>query len=78
MRKIFLDTETTGLSVNSGHRIVEIAAVEELKETPKRNYFHSYINPERVIDPYAKQVHGISDELVKDKPVFSDIFEDFI
>lgn len=77
-RKIFLDTETTGLSAKRGHRIIEIAAVEELKETSKHNYFHSYVNPEREIDQYAEAVHGISYDLVKDKPVFSEIIEEFI
>ena len=78
MRKIFLDTETTGISAKGGHRIVEIAAIEELKETTNRNYFHSYVNPEREIDPHAEAVHGISDNYVKDKPLFSEIIEDFI
>ena len=78
MRKIFLDTETTGISAKGGHRIVEIAAIEELKETTNRNYFHSYVNPEREIDPHAEAVHGISDNYVKDKPLFFEIIEDFI
>ena len=69
MRKIFLDTETTGISAKGGHRIVEIAAIEELKETTNRNYFHSYVNPEREIDPHAEAVHGISDNYVKDKNI---------
>jgi DNA polymerase-3 subunit epsilon len=78
MRKIFLDTETTGLDPNQGHRIIEIAAVEMLNRQLTSNRFHTYINPEREIDPAAKEVHGISLDFLKDKPLFNDISDAFL
>ena len=78
MRQIFLDTETTGLDPNQGHRIIEIAAVEMLNRQLTSNRFHTYINPEREIDPAAKEVHGISLDFLKDKPLFNDISDAFL
>jgi DNA polymerase-3 subunit epsilon len=74
MRQVFLDTETTGLDPNQGHRIIEIAAVEF--NTNKK--YHSYINPEREIDAAAEEVHGLSLEFLQDKPLFQDVAQDFL
>lgn len=78
MRQIFLDTETTGLYPDQGHRIIEIAAVEMLNRRPTQRHFHLYINPEREIDAGAQEVHGISLEFLQDKPLFAQIAQDFI
>lgn len=78
MRKIFLDTETTGLDPNQGHRIIEIAAIEIRDRQQTDNRFHTYLNPERDIDPAAKEVHGISLEFLNDKPIFNDISDAFL
>lgn len=78
MRQIILDTETTGLDANLGHRIIEVAAVEMINRRLTGNHFHHYLNPEREIDPGAQQVHGISLEFLQDKPFFRDIAQDFI
>lgn len=78
MRQIFLDTETTGLYPDQGHRIIEIAAVEIFNRRPTQRHFHIYINPEREIDPGAQEVHGISLEFLQDKPLFAKIAEEFI
>jgi DNA polymerase-3 subunit epsilon len=78
MRQIFLDTETTGLYPDQGHRIIEIAAVEIFNRRPTQRHFHIYINPEREIDPGAQEVHGISLEFLQDKPLFTHIAQEFI
>ena len=81
MREIVLDTETTGLKPGDGHRIVEIGAVELWHQVPTGKSYHQYINPERPMPAEAYAVHGIGDEILADKPVFSDIataFETFI
>lgn len=78
MRQIFLDTETTGLDPNQGHRIIEIAAIEIQNRQQTNNRFHAYLNPERDIDPAAQEVHGISMEFLQDKPFFIDISEEFL
>lgn len=78
MRQIFLDTETTGLYPDQGHRIIEVAAVEIFNRRPTQRHFHLYINPEREIDAGAQEVHGISLEFLQDKPLFAHIAEDFI
>ena len=78
MRQIVLDTETTGLEPSQGHRIIEIGCVELVDRTLTGNTFHQYINPERVVDEGAIEVHGISNEFLTDKPFFADIFEDFL
>lgn len=78
MRQIFLDTETTGLYPDQGHRIIEIAAVEIFNRRPTQRHFHIYINPEREIDPGAQEVHGISLEFLQDKPLFNHIAAEFI
>lgn len=78
MRQIVLDTETTGLEYKQGHRIIEIGCVELVNRRETENYFHQYINPEREIDDGAFGVHGISNESLADKPLFSDIANEFI
>lgn len=78
MRQIVLDTETTGLSPQQGHRVIEIGAVEMVNRRLTGNKFHHYINPERAIDPGAQKVHGISMEFLADKPVFNDLVAEFI
>ncbi|MDR2012227.1 MAG: DNA polymerase III subunit epsilon [Rhodanobacter sp.] len=78
MRQIVLDTETTGLEVQRGHRIVEIGCVELIQRRRTGNEFHRYINPDREIDEGARAVTGISDEFLRDKPRFAQIAEEFL
>lgn len=78
MRQIVLDTETTGLSPEDGHRVIEIGCVELLNRKLTGNHFHCYLNPERRVDPEAMKVHGITDAFLLDKPLFQDIVDDFI
>lgn len=78
MRQIVLDTETTGLEHSEGHRIIEIGCVELMNRRPTGATYHQYINPERVIDDGAIEVHGITNEFLADKPVFAQIAEDFL
>ena len=78
MKKIFLDTETTGLDPNQGHRIIEIAAVEMINRQLSNNQFHVYINPEREIDEAAQEVHGLTLDFLSDKALFQDVAQDFI
>lgn len=72
-RQIILDTETTGLSVEQGHRIIEIGCVEMKGRRPSGNNFHHYVNPQREVDLGAQQVHGLSNEFLSSKPLFADI-----
>lgn len=74
-RQIILDTETTGLEANLGHRIIEVGCVEMRSRRVSGNNFWTYINPEREIDAAAQEVHGISREFLADKPKFADIAE---
>jgi len=76
MREIILDTETTGLDPESGHRIVEIGAVELINHVPSGHTYHRYINPERDVPDEAFHIHGLSTEFLSDKPVFADICEE--
>lgn len=78
MREIVLDTETTGLDPNSGHRVVEIGCVELFNHIPTGNHFHVYLNPQRDVPHEAFRVHGLSDEFLSDKPVFSAIVDAFL
>jgi len=78
MRQIVLDTETTGLEVALGHRIIELAAVEIVNRRLTGNHFHCYVNPGREIDPGALEVHGLSSEFLQDKPRFDDIAKEFL
>ncbi len=72
-----LDTETTGLEVSRGHRIIEIGCVELVDRKLTGNHYHQYINPERDIDQGAIEVHGITGEFLSDKPLFAQIARDF-
>ncbi len=78
MRQIILDTETTGLEPEQGHRIIEIGAIEMINRRMTDNTFHQYINPEREIDAAAFEVHGISTEFLQDKPVFNGIAKELL
>jgi len=78
MRQVVLDTETTGLEVGLGHRILEIGCVEVVGRKITRRHFHQYINPEREIDDGALEVHGITPQFLSDKPVFKDIWKSFL
>jgi DNA polymerase III, epsilon subunit, Proteobacterial len=77
-RHIVLDTETTGLDVGKGHRIIEIGGVVMNGRKKTSETFHVYVNPQREIDKEAQEVHGISNEDLKDKPIFSEIAEDLL
>ncbi len=77
-RELVLDTETTGLDYEEGHRLVEIGIVELENHIPTGNNFHYYLNPERDSDYKAEQVHGLSREFLKNKPKFCDIIDEFI
>lgn len=77
-RQIILDTETTGLTVQDGHRIIEIAAVELIDRSITGRQFHQYIHPQRSVDPGAFAVHGISEAFLADKPTFTQICHDLI
>ncbi|MFZ4540940.1 MAG: DNA polymerase III subunit epsilon [Rickettsiales bacterium] len=78
MREIVLDTETTGLDPASGHRIVEIGCVELHGHVRTGNHFHSYLNPERDMPREAENIHGLSGEFLKDKPLFRAIAKSFL
>lgn len=73
MRQVILDTETTGLSVEDGHRIIEIGCLEVVNRRITGSHLHFYVNPERSIDEGAKAVHGIDEEMLRDKPRFADV-----
>lgn len=75
MRQIALDTETTGLSTEQGHRIIEIGCVEFIDRKLTGNNFHCYINPEREIDAGALAIHGLSIEFLRDKPAFAELID---
>ena len=77
-RLIVLDTETTGLDVDDGHKIIEIGCIEIIDRNITENSFHYYINPERLVDEKAYEIHGISNKFLKDKPKFIDVIEKFI
>ncbi len=78
MKEIVLDTETTGLSVEDGHRIVEIGCIELDDLIPTQNTFHYYLNPERKVSDKALEVHGYSDEFLSDKSKFRDVVDEFL
>lgn len=78
MREVVLDTETTGIEVREGHRIIEIGCVEVIDRRLTGRHFHVYINPQREVDEGAFAVHGISDEFLADKPLFADVVDDFM
>src|SRR3954470_3591740 len=78
MREIIFDTETTGLDPYQGDRLVEIGCVELVNGFPSGKTFHAYLNPQRDVPDQAFQVHGLSAEFLKDKPLFSDVCEQFL
>ena len=78
MRQIVLDTETTGLEVRQGHRLVEIACVEMVERRLTGRHYQTYLNPDRAIDEGARQVTGIEDEFLLDKPRFAEVAEEFL
>ncbi|PVZ69581.1 DNA polymerase III subunit epsilon [Pelagibaculum spongiae] len=77
-RKIILDTETTGIEISAGNRLIEIGCVEVINRKFTGRTYHQYVNPQRDVEQGAFEVHGISDEFLKDKPLFSAIAEDFV
>jgi len=77
-REIVLDTETTGIDPRQGHRMIEIGCIEIEDLLPTGRTFHRYINPERLIDPDAIRVHGITDDKVRDAPRFRDICQELL
>jgi DNA polymerase-3 subunit epsilon len=78
MRQVVLDTETTGLEVRQGHRLVEIACVEMVERRLTGRYYQTYLNPDRAIDEGARMVTGIEDAFLLDKPHFEDVAEEFL
>ena len=78
MSEIFLDTETTGLSVNDSHRIVEIACIETSNLTPTNKIFHKIVNPQRDVPDGAFKIHGFSTDFLKDKETFDNIVDEFL
>ena len=78
MIEVVLDTETTGLSVAKGHRIVEIGCIELKNQIPTNKTFHHYLNPQRKVSEDAIKVHGYTDEFLSDKKKFSDVADDFL
>ena len=75
---IILDTETTGLEVHQGHRIIEIGAVLLNDRKKSEEHFHTYLNPSRLIDEEASKVHGIMNEDLLEKPYFEEVAEEFL
>jgi DNA polymerase-3 subunit epsilon len=78
MKEIVLDTETTGISVKDGHRIVEIGCIELDNLIPTKNKFHCYLNPERKVSEKAFEVHGYSDDFLSKQKKFNEVVDDFL
>ena len=78
MKEVVLDTETTGLKIEDGHRIVEIGCIELENQIPTSKKFHCYLNPERKVSVKAFEIHGYSDDFLKSQKKFKDICEDFL
>lgn len=78
IRQIVLDTETTGIGPEHGHRVIEIGCVELIDRKITGKHYHVYLNPQREVDEGAFRVHGISTEFLKDKPLFKDIVSEFL
>jgi DNA polymerase-3 subunit epsilon len=78
MRQVVLDTETTGIGHELGHRVIEIGCVELINRKLTGKTFHTYLNPQRTVDDGAFRVHGISTEFLDDKPLFKDIIKEFV
>lgn len=77
-RQIVLDTETTGIGIEQDHRIIEIGCIEIIDRKLTGSHFHTYINPNRAVDPEALRVHGLDNEFLADKPVFTNIAHSFL
>ena len=77
MRYIVLDTETTGLDPDDGHKIIEIGCIEILNRNITNNTFHKYINPNREIDIEASKIHGLTNNFLRDKPLFEEVYSEF-
>lgn len=78
MRQIVLDTETTGLEVADGHRVIEIGCVELVHRRPTGRHWHRYLKPDREVDPGALAVHGITNEFLATQPAFTDVAAEFL
>ncbi len=78
MRQVVLDTETTGLEIEQGHRILELGGVEILDRKLTRRHYHQYVNPEREVEEGALEVHGITNHFLQNKPVFADVLTAFL
>ena len=78
MKEIVLDTETTGLSIKDGHRIVEIGCIELENLIPTKNKFHCYVNPQRKVSEKALEIHGYSDDFLSKQYIFAEIVEEFL
>ena len=78
MRQIILDTETTGLRVEDGHRLIEVGCIEMINRKLTNRHFHYYVNPEREVEVGALAIHGITNQFLQDKPVFKKIASEFI
>lgn len=78
MRQVILDTETTGIGHEQGHRVIEIGCVELIDRKLTGKHFHVYLNPQRQVDEGAFRVHGISDEFLQDKPLFAEKVSEFL
>jgi len=78
MKQIILDTETTGLDIQSGNRVIEIGCVEIIDRKFTGREFHTFLNPERAVEPGAFKVHGRSNDFLSDKPIFKDVYIDFL
>jgi DNA polymerase-3 subunit epsilon len=78
MRQIILDTETTGIGHEQGHRVIEIGCIELIDRKLTGKHYHVYLNPEREVDEGAFRVHGISSQFLQDKPLFKDVVSEFL
>tara|TARA_B100001057_G_scaffold96552_1_gene93172 strand:- start:857 stop:1516 length:660 start_codon:yes stop_codon:yes gene_type:complete len=78
MTEVVLDTETTGLSVARGHRVIEIGCIELKNQLPTSKTFHCYLNPQRKVSEEAMKVHGYTDEFLSDKKIFKDVVDEFL
>ena len=78
MKEVVLDTETTGISVKDGHRIVEIGCIELENLSPTKNKFHCYLNPQKKVSEKAFEVHGYSDQFLSKQKIFSEVDDDFL
>ncbi len=78
MREVVLDTETTGLSPSNGDRVVEIGCVELINHVPTGETYQAYLNPEKLMDPSAEEVHGLTNDFLKDQPLFKDVADEFL